>query len=66
MKSLKPLVVSLAILGSSVSSQAVAQANPSTSEEIAALRAELIRMSDRLAELEQELAETKQTANTAI
>ena len=66
MKSLKPLVVSFAILGSSVSSQAIAQANPTTSEEISALRAELIRMSDRLAELEQELAETKQTANTAI
>lgn len=65
MTHLKPLVISLAILSSSVSTQAVAQSQTTSSEEISALRAELARLANRLEELETELAETTQTANEA-
>ncbi|WP_108790961.1 porin [Erythrobacter sp. Alg231-14] len=61
----KPLFVSVALLSSSVSTQAVAQATPTASEEMALLRTELARLANRLAELESELAATTQAANEA-
>ena len=51
-------------LSCTVSTQALAH-SPSTDEEIATLRAELVRLSTRLGQLEAELAETNQTASAA-
>jgi len=65
MQILKPLAVTAVLFSSTVSTQAVAQAAPATSEEIELLRSELVRLSNRLEDLERELAETTQTARDA-
>ncbi|WP_298303132.1 porin [uncultured Erythrobacter sp.] len=65
MKTHKKIAMVAAILSCSVSSQAIAQDSQSNADEIETLRAELLRLSQRIQELESNIAQNAQDAQIA-